>query len=162
MICNQCGCQNADVLERVGFCQRCGASLSKLEGTCSPTSLPRTAPPLPYLWGNIQGWIQIIWGIATGLLAWVAVSRGLSSFKLRSILIVSAVLYLFTGIGILRKRTYVLVLVCVSMILTVVMYFQVLFVLPSRSDLLPVARTLYWILSFFYYLRRRRDLKPGW
>jgi len=42
------------------------------------------------------------------------------------------------------------------------MYYQVLFLLPSRSELLPVARALYWILSFFYYFRRRRDLKPGW
>ena len=125
-------------------------------------SNPRAALPLPYIWGNIQGWVQIVWGIATVFLALAAHRLNRSSFKLFIILFVSAVLYLSVGIGILRKRTYALVLVCVCMILTLVMYYQVLLTLPSRSDLLPVARTLYWIFSFFYYLRRRRDLKSGW
>src|SRR5260370_30855637 len=121
-----------------------------------------TGRPLPYMWGNIQGWIQIVWGIGTGFLAWAGLTRGLFSFKMRIILFVSAALYLFVGIGILRKRRYGFVLVCVCMILTLVMYYQVLIPLPSRSELLPVARTVYWIFSFFYYLRRRRDLKLGW
>jgi len=125
-------------------------------------SSPRAALPLPYIWGNIQGWVQIVWGIATVFLALAAHRLNRGSFKLFIILFVSAVLYLLVGIGILRKRRYALVLICVCMILTVVMYYQVLYSLPSRSDLLPVARTLYWIFSFFYYLRRRRDLKPGW
>ena len=125
-------------------------------------SSPRATPPLPYIWGNIQGWVQIVWGIATVFLALVVHRLNRGSFKLIIILFVSAVLYLLVGIGILRKRRYALVLVCVCMILTLVMYYQVLVTLPSRSDLLPVARTLYWIFSFFYYLRRRRDLKPGW
>ena len=125
-------------------------------------SSPRPTLPLPYIWGNIQGWVQIVWGIATVFLALAAHRLNRGSFKLFIILFVSAVLYLLVGIGILRKRRYALVLICVCMILTVVMYYQVLYSLPSRSDLLPVARTLYWIFSFFYYLRRRRDLKPGW
>ena len=125
-------------------------------------SSPRATLPLPYIWGNIQGWVQIVWGIATVFLALAAHRLNRGSFKLFIILFVSAVLYLLVGIGILRKRRYALVLICVCMILTVVMYYQVLYSLPSRSDLLPVARTLYWIFSFFYYLRRRRDLKPGW
>jgi len=81
---------------------------------------------------------------------------------MRIALLGSALLYLLTGIGILRKRSYSFVLVFICMILTVVMYYQVLFLLPSRAELLPVGRALYWILSFFYYFRRRRDLKPGW
>lgn len=121
----------------------------------------RVAPPLPYIWGYIQGWVQIVWGIAAGVLA-LAGQRFQVSSKLLIMLFVSAVLYLLVGIGILRKRRYALVLVCVCMTVNVVMYYQVLFALPSRSDLLPVARTLYWIFSLFYYLRRRRDLKPGW
>jgi hypothetical protein len=121
-------------------------------------SSPRAALPLPYIWGNIQGWVQIVWGIATVFLALVGLRIG----KVYIVLFVSAALYVLVGIGILRKRSYALVLVCVCMILTLVMYYQVLVTLPSRSDLLPVARTLYWIFSFFYYLRRRRDLKSGW
>lgn len=120
------------------------------------------ARPLPYVWGNIQGWVQIIWGIATVFIALAGLTSGGFHFKMYLGLFVSAALYLLVGIGILRKRSYALVLVSVCMILTVVMYYQVLFALPSRSDLLPDARTLYWIFSFFYYLRRRRDLKPGW
>ena len=181
MTCTQCGSQNPDVAGQVGFCCNCGASLSKLEGTWSPALAPtssaplsisagketdivgsRTESPLPYIWGNIQGWIQIVWGIAVGLLALVSLYRGLSTFKMRIALLGSALLYLLTGIGILRKRSYSFVLVFICMILTVVMYYQVLFLLPSRAELLPVGRALYWILSFFYYFRRRRDLKPGW
>jgi hypothetical protein len=123
---------------------------------------PQVARPVPYVWGNFQGWLQIIWAIALVLLVVAGLIRGVAHFKMYVILFLSAALYLLVGIGILRKRSYALVLVCVCMILTIVMYYQVLFALPSRSDLLPVARTLYWIFSFFYYLRRRRDLKPGW
>ena len=122
----------------------------------------QTSRSLPYVWGNIQGWIQIVWGIATGLLALAGLTRGTFSPKMHFILFGSAALYVLVGIGILRRRSYAFVLVCVCMILTVVMYYQVQYALPSRTELLPVARTLYWILSFFYYLRRRSDLKPGW
>jgi hypothetical protein len=126
-------------------------------------SNPRAAAlPLPYIWGNIQGWVQIVWGIATVLLALAGLRIGKIWGKMYIVLFASAALYVLVGIGILRKRSYALVLVCVCMILTLVMYYQVLVTLPSRSDFLPVARTLYWIFSFFYYLRRRRDLKPGW
>jgi hypothetical protein len=125
-------------------------------------SNPRAALPLPYIWGNIQGWVQIVWGIAAVFLALAGLRIGRIWGKMYIVLFASAALYVLVGIGILRKRSYALVLVCICMIPTLVMYYQVLITLPSRSDLLPIARTLYWIFSFFYYLRRRRDLKPGW
>ena len=125
-------------------------------------SNPRAALPLPYIWGNIQGWVQIVWGIATVFLALAGLRIGKIWGKMYIVLFASAALYVLVGIGILRKRRYALALVCACMILTLVMYYQVLVTLPSRSDLLPVARTFYWIFSFLYYLRRRRDLKPGW
>jgi hypothetical protein len=183
MICRQCGSSNADVSGRAGFCCSCGGSLFELEAILSPASPPAgPVPPisangesriagslsdrfLPYIWGYIQGCIQIVWGIVTLLLGLVAVVVGSSGFKLRRmvfLLLISGTIYLLTGIAILRKRSYAFSLVCICMVLTMIMYYQVLFAVPSRSELLPVARTVYWILSFFYYLRRRRDLKPGW
>jgi len=46
------------------------------------------------------------------------------------------------------------------MILTVVMYYQVLFLLPSRAELLPLGVLSTGFFRVFYYFRRRPPPPP--
>jgi hypothetical protein len=41
----------------------------------------QAARPVHYVWGNLQGWLQIVWAIATVFLALMGLTRGVFHFK---------------------------------------------------------------------------------
>jgi hypothetical protein len=61
-------------------------------------SNPRAALPLPYIWGNIQGWVQIVWGIAAVFLALAGLRIGRIWGKMYIVLFASAALYVLVGL----------------------------------------------------------------
>jgi len=162
------------------FCWNCGASLSSLKGLVAGIGTnilraavdfsrkrdghvgSRTERSLALHLGKHPGLISKSLGNRRCLLALVSLYRGLSSFKMRIALLWLRPPLFVTGIGILRKRSYSLVLVFICMILTVVMYYQVLFLLPSARRTPCLWRALLLDSFVFSIIFAVAGLEPGW
>jgi hypothetical protein len=160
MLCFQCG---QELLNAARFCAKCGspASTAAFPSTASDAAVPSQDDAVnkkPYRWGRFQGWFLIFVPPLIALWCFVVTLAGTEDdYGYALVAALTSVLTVPTGIGILKKRRYGLILVYVTLGLTCA-----LILIGFAMGGVDAARDAavggpFWIACTIYYHKRKAE-----